>query len=803
MKTMNDNNLPTSLIERLIFNNRLLILLVFVALTLFLGYRATFVRPDTRLEKMIPGTHAYVLNAKDFYANAVEEGNSVIRVAVESKSGTIFDYAYLQVLQQVNDELSLIAGVDTASVRSIWAPSVMWSAITTEGFAAGPVIDYLQFIPENFAVDARFPEQLQANMFKAGIVGSLVSNDFKAAIIEFTVLAKNPKTQQAVNFNLLSDRLEEIRAKYQSDTISLHMIGNAKMLADLVDGFEKILIFFGVALLITAVLLYSYSRCYKATLVPLLCSVVAVIWQIGVLNLLGADLGVFSVLVPFLVFAIGVSHGVQMINSIAHEKAKGESSLDAARITFRHLCKPGLIALLTDGISFAMLLIINIGSIQDLAQAASVGVALVIATNLILLPLIMSYVGVTRSCVEHSQSKIDNPSLLWHGMAKFATPRVALSALLIGLIMGGIGLYFGSDLKVGDLDKGAPELRADSRYNLDNAYITTHFSTSTDQMTLFVKTPPGKAESFKTINLIDQLTWELSRTKGVQSALSPAIDSKMSRYFMGEGNLKMMSIPRDEKVLSRSLAMRADGMVNDIDEVRDRKSLTLQLTDHRQETLQRIVDKVDQFAAEYNDQDFALSLGYDNAAFEAATNQVIQTAQYEILLYVYAVVALLCLTTFRSIRATLCILLPLALTSILANALMAQLGIGVKVATLPVITLGVGIGVDYGIYIYSRLKSFLDQGHSLQLAYEETLKTTGKAVFFTGCTLAVGVATWALSPIKFQADMGVLLTFMFLCSMLGSLTLLPALVYFLGKKQECPGAQNLDGLFQNLKRSEK
>jgi len=130
-----------------------------------------------------------------------------------------------------------------------------------------------------------------------------------------------------------------------------------------------------------------------------------------------------------------------------------------------------------------------------------------------------------------------------------------------------------------------------------------------------------------------------------------------------------------------------------------------------------------------------------------------------------------------------CIIVPLGLTSILCQALMAQLGIGVKVATLPVIALGVGIGVDYGIYIYSKLDHFLKQGLDLENAYRETLKTTGKAVAFTGLTLAVGVVLWVFSSIKFQADMGILLTFMFLWNMVGALWLLPSLAAFLLKPE--------------------
>ena len=222
----------------------------------------------------------------------------------------------------------------------------------------------------------------------------------------------------------------------------------------------------------------------------------------------------------------------------------------------------------------------------------------------------------------------------------------------------------------------------------------------------------------------------------------------------------MYALPRDQRVLSRAIAMTGFSVTTDSTSCA-MQQIDVELADHKQETLARVTAAVRTYASENDDTDIWFRLGDGNAAYEAATNEVIKSAQNQILLYVYGVVCLMVLLTFRSWRAVVCIILPLALTSVLANALMAMLGIGVKVATLPVIALGVGIGVDYGIYIFSRLESFLKQGHSLRLAYEETLKTTGRAVFFTGITLAVGVATWYFSPIKFQADMGILLTFMF------------------------------------------
>ena len=773
----NNDTLKFSTLTQLIFRHRLAIILFSLLATLYLAWQASFVRPDTRLERLIPGSHEFVLNAKSFLGDEKAGGSSVIRVAVARSEGTIFDYEHLVTLQKISDELSLLDGVDTGSINSLWAPGMLWFAITPEGFGSGPVIDNATFNDSAESMDL-----IRTNVFRAGIVGSYVSNDFKASMIDFEVLPINPTTREPIDFNEFSDRLEQVRQKYQSDDLSIHVIGDVKKVADLVDGFGQIALFFLAAFVITAVLLFNYSRCYKSTLIPLLCSVVAVIWQLGILNLMGYGLGVFSVLVPFLVFAIAVSHGVQVINAIAHETAKGEERLNAARVTFHHLHKAGLVALISDGIGFATLFVIDIGGIKDLAMVASVGVALVIFTNLVLLPVLMSYVGVTQSCVDHAQHKLENKTALWDGLSHFAEPKLAKAAVVVALLLVGVGSWYSQGLKIGDLDKGAPELRADSRYNLDNNYITGNFTTSTDLMTIFVGMPEGLCETYKAIDLIDRLGWQLENTEGVKSVASPATRAKLNRYLGNEGNLKMMALPRDERVLSRAIAYSGFTTTGGGGAC-DQQQLNLELTDHKQETLQRVVTVVRDFAAANDDAEIWFRLGDGNAAYEAATNEVIDRAQYEILAYVYGIVALMILLMFRSIKAVICILLPLALTSLLCQALMAVLGIGVKVATLPVIALGVGIGVDYGIYIYSRLHSYMELGHPLRLAYLEALKTTGKAVSFTGMTLAIGVATWILSPIKFQADMGILLTFMFLWNMVGALTLLPALAHFLLKEK--------------------
>jgi predicted RND superfamily exporter protein len=215
------------------------------------------------------------------------------------------------------------------------------------------------------------------------------------------------------------------------------------------------------------------------------------------------------------------------------------------------------------------------------------------------------------------------------------------------------------------------------------------------------------------------------------------------------------------------------------------------LTDHKSETLGKVVSTVEKFAAEHDMPTRRFLLAAGNAGIEAITNIVVKQSFWTMHFVLYGAVVLLCFLTFRSWRAVVVALIPLALTSLLCEALMVWLDIGIKVATLPVIAVGVGVGVDYALYLLSIQLTLQRRGVPLRDAYMHSLGFTGRIVGLVGATMAAGVITWAWSPIKFQADMGVLLTFMFLWNMVGALVLIPALSYYL--LPSAPGPQPLAG----------
>ncbi|WP_271411744.1 efflux RND transporter permease subunit [Pseudomonas sp. Q1-7] len=771
-------------LERLIFNNRPTVIILCLLTTVLLAWQALQVRPSTSFEKMIPLHHPYIQKMIEHRNDLANLGNTV-RISVEAKNGDIFNKEYMETLRQIHDEVFYISGVDRSGLKSLWSPSVRWTEVTEEGFAGGEVI------PQTYDGSAASLEELRNNVLKSGQIGRLVANNFKSSIIDVPLLESYPDpndqgTLLKLDYRQFSHELEEkIRDKYQQQNpnVKVHIVGFAKKVGDLIDGLIMVVGFFGIAFLVTLVLLYWFSWCIRSTISVLCTTLIAVIWQLGLMHLAGFGLDPYSMLVPFLIFAIGISHGVQKINGIALQSSDSDNALTAARRTFRQLFLPGMIAILVDAVGFITLLVIDIGVIRELAIGASIGVAVIVFTNLILLPVSISYIGISKRAIERSKRDAQRDHRFWRLLSNFAHPVVAPISVVIALIAFGGGLWYSQNLKIGDLDQGAPELRPDSRYNQDNNFIINNYSTSSDVLVVMVKTGPEGCSTHEALAPVDELMWKMENTPGVQSAISMVTVSKQVIKGMNEGNLKWETLSRNQDVLNNSIS-RAEGLYNSDCSV---APVLVFLNDHKAETLTRAVNAVKEFAQQHNREGLEFILAAGNAGIEAATNQVIAQAELTILILVYICVAVMCLITFRSVAATLCIVLPLILTSVLGNALMAFLGIGVKVATLPVIALGVGIGVDYGIYIYSRLESFLRAGLPLQEAYYETLKSTGKAVLFTGLCLAIGVVTWIFSAIKFQADMGLMLTFMLLWNMFGALWLLPALARFLIKPEKLAG----------------
>jgi uncharacterized protein len=768
------------LLERLIFNYRWVLIILCAVITLLLGFQATKLVLNASFEKMIPHGQPYVRNYLENKDQLSGLGNA-IRIAVENTQGDIFDPQYLEVLRQINDELFLTPGVDRAWMRSLWTPGLRWAEITEVGYEGGPIIsDYYDGSKKSL-------DKLRRNIANAGLVGSMVGNNYKSSIVYVPLLDIDARGNR-LDYRRFCAQIEKLRHAKESANngkIKVYIVGFAKIVGELLDGLVKVMTFFIFAALIAGLAIFLYTRCLRSTVLVITCSIIAIIWQLGLIATLGFELDPFSILVPFLIFAIGVSHGSQKMNGIMQDIGRGTHRLVAARYTFRRLFLAGLTALLADAVGFAVLMLIDIPVIRDLALTASIGVGVLIFTNLILLPILLSFTGVSLSAAKRSlreeteERKGGGLGIIWRYLDRFTGRRWATGALATAGVITAIGLVISANLKIGDLDVGAPELRSDSRYNRDNAYITTNYGLSSDQFAVIVKTPTEGIGHYQTLVEIDRLSWALRQIPLVQTTKSLAEAVRVVTAATYEGNPKWLTISRNQDVTNLSVQQAWN---NDRDLYNGDCSITsviAYLSDHKAETLDRVVKVADDFAKTHNRDDRRFLLAAGNAGIEAATNIIVRESNFLMLLYVYSAVIVLCFITFRSWRAVLVAIIPLMITSVLCEALMVILGIGVKVATLPVIALGVGIGVDYALYLLSVQLTHQRRGLPLKEASRRAMQFTGRVVALVGVTLASGVITWAWSPIKFQADMGILLTFMFFWNMLGALILIPSLSHFL------------------------
>jgi predicted RND superfamily exporter protein len=757
-------------LEDTFFAHRGATLAILALVTVVMGVFAAQLRMTAGFDKQLPQAHEYI---QTFYQYRDQVfGANRIMVVVQAKSGDMWSAPFLRKLDEVTQAVMFLPGVDRRTVSSLWTPTTRVLEITEEGFESEDVIG------GDITPDALTPEKIakiRNNAIVGGYIGQLVANDNSGAMVVADLLDSDPVTKKPLDYLDLAARLEqEVRQKHQSPEFDIAIIGFAKEIGDIADGATSVVRFFLLAFVLTALSVWIYSRSWALTGLTLLCSLVSVVWQFGTLRLLGYGLDPLAVLVPFLVFAIGVSHGVQQINYIAKEVCTGVDTMTAARRSFTGLLIPGTMALVTAFVGFATLTLIPIPMIRELGITAAIGVAYKIVTNLVMLPVAASYLRFDDRYVGRV-NRLRERRGHWMGvLGRIAEPRNAAIGTVVCAALFAAAWHQSQGRHIGHLQPGAPELRADSRYNRDATQIVEKFDLGLDVLSVVVETPKDGCYDHSVMEALNQFGWHMANVPGVVSVTSAAWLAKQAFSGFNEGNPKWAALPRDPKSLANaiSLAPEGSGLYNPGCTV---LPVHLYLADHKAGTVKAVTGAVKAFRDANPDPRIRLRLASGNVGVQAATNEVLETTELKMMLYVYLTIIALVLVTYRDWRAMVACCLPLTLATFLGYWFMKELDIGLTVATLPVMVLAVGIGVDYAFYIYNRLQLHLAQGVDIVTAFKQSLRETGIATIFTALTLSVGVATWSFSELKFQADMGLLLTFMFMVNMLMAITLLPAL----------------------------
>jgi predicted RND superfamily exporter protein len=761
-----------------IFRNRKPLLILFIAITVVLGAMASQLRVQAAFTKMIPLEHEYMQTFLQHQADF--GGANRILVALKNQKGDIYDKAFMEKLRKVTEEVFYVPGVERSSVSSLFTSNVRYNEVVEDGFRGGNIVS------ADFAGTPDQLEKVRDNLLKSDWVGRIVSNDQSAAMVVATLMENDPETGERLDLQQVGRKLEEIRAKYEDDNTGVYIIGFAKAVSDIARGAAGVLLFFGLAFVITSFLLYWYSGSLMITALALICAIVPVIWLLGLLPVFGLGLDPMSILVPFLIFSIAVSHAVQMTNAWKLETLHGHDGITASTHSFQKLFIPGAMALLANALGFMVIAFVDIEMVRELAYTATIGVTVMIITNKMLLPILLSYYKFSPEQASKLAGKETAGDWLWERIGPLATKKIAWIAIAAGVALLAFGLLQARHLHIGDLGKGVPELRPDSRYNTDVEMIVSHFAIGVDLLQIIAEAKPESEEDTPCVDRnvmekIEDFEFQMRQVDGVATVRSLAGFVKSMTQSFAETYAKWRMLPESRAQIAQGVGY-ATRLGNEfMNSQCTAMPISIYTSDHQAQTIAHIVQKVKDFKAAGGDTDrvtFRLASG--NVGVMAATNEAVHAADKWVNLALFASVMVLCLISFRSFPITLCIILPLALVTILCNALMAMLGIGVKVNTLPVVALGVGVGVDYGIYLFERMKHEMeDGGLNLKDAFVEALKQRGTASIFTAVTMTISVATWTFSALKFQSDMGILLAFMFLVNAFGAILLLPALAAYL------------------------
>lgn len=765
-------------LESLVFGARKWVVAIVLVGTVVMAYNALQLKMSAGYDKMLP-YKSPIIQTFDKYRSEFGGGDR-ITVALMARRGDIFTPEFFQALEKAHDSIFRTYGVDRRTVHSLFSPNTVFVDIVQGGFTGGRVV------PSDFSPTPAMLQRVRTNISKANLVGRLVSSGLDGAVVTVELQRRDPETGGPLDYPKVAAELEALRASLQSKDISVHIIGFAESTAQIAKGAESVFAFFILTVVLVTGLVYWYCRSAWATFATVIASLTAVVWQLGLTNLFGLGMDPLNVLIPFLILAVGTSHAIQMMNGWTGEMLGDESeesppdALMAARQTFRRLFVPATVALLANVVGFLTLFMIDIPIIQEFALGAMIGMAVIIPIKLGLLPVLLSYANVRNPARfrERTRQRLSRSDGVWRRLAMVTRrlPSIIVVAMAVVLLAVGGTLY--RHMQIGDVDQGVPELRADSVYNKDVRVINKNFHTGIDVLTVYAETRASGCIKYPVMSSIDSFVVAAKDLPGVLAvdSLSELAIANWVGYH--EGNPKWHALPHDSAslVLTTAYVEQISGLLNADCSV---MPINIFLANHRADTVSNVVNSLRQYAQEHPVTDLHFAFAGGNVGAIYAANKEVAAREMPMLLGLFVVIFLLCLLTYRQPRMALCIVAPLILNAFLVNGIMVLLGVGLKVNTLPVAAIGVGIAVDYGIYICSMLSPRLRAGMPMEQAYYETLKLTGKAVIFISTVLALGVFFWVFSELKFQSDMGMLLGLTFVLNGISAIFLLPVLLRLL------------------------
>jgi len=765
-----------------VLKNRLLIVVVISLITIFFGYKIVAnLRIGTNFSDLLPQTHPYITLHKAFYRQF--GGANVLVIMVKVKEGDIFNAKTLSKVKYITEKLEQIPGVDRYKISSLASLKLKDFRVSAWGMESVPLM--YPFVPKNEEEMKKLKNSIFSNEM---YYGYYVSFDTKKTLIFADFF------EEDMNYKVVYKELVKIRDATEDENTKVCMVGypmHLGVVADMTTMMNYIMV--GTMVMIPFLLYLSYRSIWGMIIVPL-SGIIALIWALGFMALMGYNLDPLVFVIPFLIALMAFRHSHQLYNRFYEEYERTNDKMEGCRVIIANMFMPGLTSIVTDACGIAIVGIIPIAVLRSISTASAFASFVTVFIGLILTPILLSYVPISSRFMQHMEKErlkdqerrgLANHFADWLG--PWIIGRGRYYVIIISLILLVFSYYWSGKLIVGDAEVGSNLLWPTSRYNRDSVEINRNLPLINPLFILVSgksRNAIQRPEVLKDIEKFSSYMVEKSGAAGLQNITSPL---RMMGQKLREDDPKWIGFPDQPNEAGEFFAMvTTSGDPGDMDKFIDYHNQFTNIVVFFQDKTGPTITKAINTAREYIEKMSRLGGGaeyeYKLAAgvigVEAAINETVAANQLKTLLMALTMCFFFCALNFRSIKAGLILTLPLIVSNFMAFAYMAIAQIGLSISTLPVSSVGIGMGVDYGIYLMGRVEEEKkrDPSISLNTALIRTIQSYGKSVIYIAGTLVLGLLVWTLSGLKFQAQMGLMLAVILLLNCLGAVFLVPVLI---------------------------
>ncbi len=783
--------------------HRLSILILIGIGTVFFSYvLVAKVSITTDFFELYPPKHPHIQLYKQYHK--MFGTAKVMDIIIEVNKGEVYDGETLRKADRITRDLLSIDGVNAMQVNSLTHPKLKEVRLGTHSIHTRP---FIEKIPETDEESRILKDKVYSNV---GIQGRYVSADNKSLLISAGVWEKG------VDLGKFYDTMMQLKAREDDANHTLYITGYPILYAWIAHYASQLYLYFIFTGLILIGLLLYYFRTVIGVTVPIISGILSAIWGLGFAGVLGYNIDPLILVVPMLLSARAVSHSVQCLERYHEDYLIFNDKEKAIVHSYSHLFKPALVSIITDGLGVLTIIVCTIPLMQKLALIGSFWIISIFVSVITLNPILVTLLPAPGRKKESTQKaegdhasireieadpkKMEKPMELKSARGRvylaicnffiffaFSWRKWAVTAVLIVvIIVGGMAASF--KLKVGDTNAGKAILYNGHPYNIASDKVNKDFIGGSQLIVLAEGKHREAMLEPESLKLLEDLQFYSGGMSPYVGGVVTVIDTVQTMFrTLHGGDPKWARVPKTKEHLQLLFNMAGvkGGEMAQLISAPDftNATVTIFFRHYNNQIIRDALSSLKKFIKEHPSQQLTFRLAGGILGILAAMNEAVEYSYWISMAAIFLLTYVLCVMTYRSFIAGIVLILPLAFSQVLCDFFMLSKGIDLNINSLPVAALGVGVGVDYGFYILSRLAEEYQWQGDYKAAVYTAITTTGKAVIFTATALIGGIFLWIFSDIKFQSEMGMLLCFLMFFNMVGSLLFIPAMVSIIGPER--------------------